>query len=221
MKLAAFGDSITAGQYLEESDTYLRKLAARFECETINAGVPGNTTGQGLARFERDVLAHRPDVCVVAFGMNDHVAKEAEVAKTPLAEFRRNLTDIVERLRAERIVPLLCTVNPIIEGDAGNYYYNRHPEQWYGNPEGAQKWIDMYNEMIREVAVSLGVALADVALRWQIYTEQGGMLSDLLRTVENSGKDDGVHPTAAGHDLYAECIGEALARIQLRESFEE
>jgi lysophospholipase L1-like esterase len=210
MKLACFGDSITAGQYLTDSDTFASKLADRFKCEVINAGVPGNTTGQGLARFERDVLEHRPDICVIAFGMNDHVNKEPGTAKTPLPEFRGNLTHIIERLRANDIVPVLCTANPIIEGDEERYYYRRHPKEWYRNPSGAQAWIDLYNEEIRALAGSLGVALADVALRWRQYTEQGGQLDDLLRTVENSGTDDGVHPTAAGQELFAACIGETL-----------
>ncbi|TMV52687.1 hypothetical protein FE783_00375 [Paenibacillus mesophilus] len=210
MKLACFGDSITAGQYLSDADTYARKLADRFQCEVINAGVPGNTTGQGLARFERDVLGHRPELCVIAFGMNDHVNKEPGVAKTPIADFRANLTQIIDRLRSENIIPVLCTANPIIEGDADSYYYHRHPKEWYRNPDGAQAWIDLYNEEIRALAGSLGVTLADVALKWRQYTEQGGQLSDLLRTVENSGTDDGVHPTAAGQDLFASCIGDAL-----------
>lgn len=211
MKLAAFGDSITAGQYLAESETFVSKLASRFGMEAVNAGVPGNTTGQGLARFERDVLERRPDICIVAFGMNDHVNTAPETAKTPLPAFRANLTQIVERLRAAGIAPLLCTVNPIIEGDAQLYYYSRHPREWYRNPDGAQAWIDLYNEAIRDVAQLTATPLADVDIRWRRYVAEGGSLNDLLRTVENSGKADGVHPTAEGQDLFAACIGEVLA----------
>ena len=210
MKLAGFGDSITAGQYLAETDTYLHKLSVRFHCDTINAGIPGNTIGQGWARFERDVLEHRPDLCIVAFGMNDHVNTAPRTAKTPLKEFRGKLEQIVNRLKKEHIVPVLCTVNPIIEGDAGSYYYKRHPQEWYRDPDGAQAWIELYNREIRDAAAALSVSLADVALRWSRYVEEGGSLRDLLRTVENSGTDDGVHPTAAGQLLIADCIGETL-----------
>lgn len=212
MKLAAFGDSITAGQYLNESDTYWRKLADRFGFEPIGAGVPGNTTGQGLERIERDVLAKRPDICIIAFGMNDHVHVAPESAKTPLPRFRDNLTRIVELMREADIDPLLCTIHPIIEGDAEKYYYNRHPREFYRNPDGAQAWIDAYNEQIRRTAAELEVPLADVALEWRRHLGAGGSLQKLLRTTENSGTDDGVHPTAAGQDLYAACIGEALSR---------
>ncbi|GAA3407934.1 SGNH/GDSL hydrolase family protein [Paenibacillus hodogayensis] len=218
MKLAAFGDSITAGQYLAEDETYVSKLASRFGLETVNAGVPGNTTGQGLARFESDVLERRPNLCIVAFGMNDHVNTAPETAKTPLPQFRANLTLIVERLHAEGIAPLFCTVNPIIEGDAELYYYSRHPREWYRNPDGAQAWIDVYNETIREVAEETDTPLADIALEWRRYLSAGGSLNDLLRTVENSGAADGVHPTAAGQELFASCIGEVLAaRFPVRE----
>ncbi|MBD2865252.1 SGNH/GDSL hydrolase family protein [Paenibacillus oceani] len=216
MKLAAFGDSITAGQYVAEQETYLYKLQVRFGCETINAGVPGNTTAQGLARFERDVLAHRHDVCIVAFGMNDHVHTAPGTAKVPPEAYRDNLITIIERLKALRVIPVLCTMNPIVEGDAGRYYYRRHPQEWYTNPEGAQAWIDSYNRIVREVAASLEVPLADVAGRWERYLAQGGSLGDLLRTEENSGTDDGVHPTPAGLDLFAECIGKVLEPLHLR-----
>jgi len=212
MKLAAFGDSIADGQYLDVSDTYLHKLSVRFGLEPINAGVPGNTTGQGLARFESDVIAHRPDICIVAFGMNDHVLTAPEQAKTPLAEFRGNLTQMIERLRAKGIAPILCTLNPIIEGDAQGYYYSRHPKEWYRHPDGAQAWIDLYSEEIRGIAASLDVPLADVAQHWKRYIAEKGSLGELLRTVENSGEADGVHPTAAGQELFAACIGDVLAR---------
>ena len=39
--------------------------------QVINAGVPGNTTQDGCARFERDVLSRDPDIVIIQNrGMN-------------------------------------------------------------------------------------------------------------------------------------------------------
>lgn len=70
MKIIAFGDSLTScggpgGRY---SDI----LQDRFpNHEFINAGVGGEAFPEGLLRLQEDVLAHTPDVVIVAFGAND------------------------------------------------------------------------------------------------------------------------------------------------------
>ncbi|MCX5660205.1 MAG: GDSL-type esterase/lipase family protein [Planctomycetota bacterium] len=57
-----------------------------------NAGVGGDTVAKMLARFERDVLAHRPGTVVVYPGMND-----AHQDVSP-ADFERGLETIVRRI---------------------------------------------------------------------------------------------------------------------------
>jgi lysophospholipase L1-like esterase len=66
------GDSITAARTygkIIENYTLLRfpDRSIRF----YNAGWGGDTMAGGLARFERDVLIHKPTVVVVAYGFND------------------------------------------------------------------------------------------------------------------------------------------------------
>lgn len=210
--LVGFGDSITAGQYLPVEQSFLQLLGKRFGANVINAGVPGNTTGQARQRFEREVLELRPDACCVAFGMNDHVNIAPSTPRTPLHDFLDNLTFFCERLNDIGTYCVLCTVHPIIEGDEGCYYYSRHPRAWYANPDGAQAWINAYNEGIRRLAAEQSIPLADIDARWQAGEAAGGRRSDWLRTAENSGTADGVHPTALGQKLYAEEIGRLLIR---------
>ena len=212
MKLAGFGDSITAGQYLKPGESFLELLGERFGLETIQAGVPGNTTTQGLARMEQDVLAFQPDLCIVEFGMNDHVAESENNAKTPLPQFKQNLERICSSLKQAGIRPVLCTINPIIEGDAEAYYYARHPRDWYKEPDGAAAWIDLYSEAIREIAGRNRIPLADIALDWKTSLAQGRKLNELLRSQEFDGIDDGVHPSPTGQALYARCIADAMIR---------
>ncbi|MDU5141679.1 MAG: SGNH/GDSL hydrolase family protein [Paenibacillus dendritiformis] len=110
-------------------------------------------------------------------------------------------------LKSNRCVPVLCTVHSIIEGSDASYYYRRHPQAWYESPSGAQAWLDGYNEAVRQAAMTTDTRLADIAERWDRELHSGTRLADLLRTKDNSGEDDGTHPTAWGHRIYADCIG--------------
>lgn len=214
MRLIGLGDSLTAGVFLRPEDTFLYLLGQRYRMDIVNAGVPGNTSAQGLQRMEADVLARNPDVCTVLFGMNDHVAVGPNRPNVPVGDFRSNLEHIVHALNSNRCVPILCTVHSIIEGTDAAYYYRRHPQAWYQSPSGAQAWIDEYNEAVRQTAYKTDTRLADVAERWDRELRTGTRrLADLLRTKDNSGEDDGTHPTAWGHRVYADCIGEQLTEI--------
>lgn len=73
--VAFLGDSLTSGWRLSEDEAWPalvgRTLAARHRpIRVLNAGVSGDTVAQGLARLPA-VLARRPDVLVVALGVND------------------------------------------------------------------------------------------------------------------------------------------------------
>ena len=53
--------------------------------KVINAGISGHTTTEGLARLDRDVLQHKPDLVTVSFGLNDmiRVPEEQFVGEPP------------------------------------------------------------------------------------------------------------------------------------------
>jgi acyl-CoA thioesterase-1 len=96
--VAFLGDSLTSGWKLRAADAYPalvgRTLRARGRPVRVqNAGVSGDTVAQGLARLER-VLRTKPDVLVVALGINDGLRGLA------LENAERDLTTIVERGRA-------------------------------------------------------------------------------------------------------------------------
>jgi acyl-CoA thioesterase-1 len=74
----AFGDSLTAGYGLATSDAFPAQLETALrrqwpEAKVQNAGVSGDTSGDGLARLPRllSSLLHRPDLAIVEFGGND------------------------------------------------------------------------------------------------------------------------------------------------------
>lgn len=125
-----------------------------FGIETVNAGVNGNNSRQGLMRMDHDVLFYQPDVCFIAFGMNDAVNDKNFV---PVDEYRGNLKTLVLQCRTANILPVLVTVNPVNE----ERLYSRHDVEFYKAQGGANCMIDTYNQAIKELAEEDGVDVID------------------------------------------------------------
>jgi acyl-CoA thioesterase-1 len=81
LKIVAIGSSSTVGLWvLASAATYpevmrreLLRLRSNATISIINSGRVGDTIQNNIARFERDVLAHRPDLVVWQLGTNDVV----------------------------------------------------------------------------------------------------------------------------------------------------
>ncbi len=79
LKIVAIGSSSTTGLWvLNSAATFpevmrreLEKLRPSSRIEIVNSGRIGETIKDNLARFERDVLAHRPDLVIWQIGTND------------------------------------------------------------------------------------------------------------------------------------------------------
>lgn len=75
MHILAFGDSLTAGYGLPQSESFAAQLEERLRSEgrtvrVTNAGVSGDTTGGGLARLAWS-LEEKPDLVILELGAND------------------------------------------------------------------------------------------------------------------------------------------------------
>jgi acyl-CoA thioesterase-1 len=103
--VAFLGDSLTSGWKLPVEQAYpaclQRSLRERGRpIRVLNAGVSGDTVAQGGERLA-GVLEQKPDVLVVALGINDGLRG------LPLAQVETNLRDIVERVGRARVRVLL------------------------------------------------------------------------------------------------------------------
>ena len=93
--LVCAGDSLTAGvDPNTDSQTYVARLRARLRCTVINAGAPGDTTGDLLARLKRDVLSHNPTTVLVFIGGNDYLYG------VPRTRFAEQLEAIASQIEA-------------------------------------------------------------------------------------------------------------------------
>lgn len=145
LKVVCLGDSVTGVYYHtggrrawpELLEDALNKALPGREISVINAGVSGQTTREGLARLERDVLRHQPGVVAISFGLND-------LTRISEADFCGGLRELVSRCRRQGAVVVLCTPNAVLETA--------------GRP--VQK-LERYCELIRSTAAELGVAVCD------------------------------------------------------------
>lgn len=186
-KVVCFGDSITKRGYPD----LLGKL---IEVDTINAGVAGHTSREGLRRIKKDVLAHNPDVVVVFFGTND-IRVDAPKKYVELDEYKSNLKKIISDCQAQNSKVVLCTLPPI-EQDA---YFARHEKKLYDDHGGLEQLVQTYREAAVQIAQQTEIPLVD--------------LNKLLQNDPEWLSKDGVHPSKKGSRLIAKHISAKVAPL--------
>lgn len=118
LRIVALGDSLTAGYGLAAGDGFTgqlqRALAARgHDVEVVDAGVSGDTTAAGLARFDW-AIDDSADAVIVELGAND------ALRGLPPEQARANLEEILARL-GKRGVPVLLAGMRAPENWGGDY----------------------------------------------------------------------------------------------------
>lgn len=175
VKVVCFGDSVTGVYYHtggRRAYSHLVELGLRqafpgSPVTVINAGVSGNSTREGLARIQKDVLDQRPRLVTVMFGLNDMV-------RVPIAEFDANLRKIVAHCREGNVEVMLCTPNAVIDTDS--------------RPRA--KLVE-YCETIRRVAREEHVALCDTYAALESLRERQPRAWRLLMSDEIHPNMDG------------------------------
>ena len=213
--VVAFGDSTTAPR--GELPVYARVLEEALRrqglsCQLINAGVGGNTTSQARARFERDVLEHKPKCVILQFGINDSAVDvwrdpPADQPRVRLEDYENNLRYFCKELKSRHCDVILMTPNPLQWTSKLLSLYGKNPYQ-PKDPEGFNVLLKQYGEKVREIAEDEDVTLVDIERRFRSYAkEEGKELGALLL--------DGMHPNAEGHELItAALLPEVVACIQ-------
>jgi acyl-CoA thioesterase-1 len=127
--IVAFGDSLTAGVAGRSYPDQLQDLLDQhgYHYRVDNQGVSGDTTTDGLARIE-NVIVEKPALVLLEFGGNDGLRG------VPVPETRKNLQDMITRLKAAHLNVLLLgiTLPP-------NY-----------GPEYVKQFTSMYPELAKQ-----------------------------------------------------------------------
>jgi len=185
LKIVAFGDSITTGGEASRPELIfwrrwadgLQRKYPRASISAVNGATPGDTTANGLQRLAAKVLDKKPDLVLIAFGMNDH-----NLGSVPLPQFEQNLKQMIARIRKETgtEIILLSTFPP-------------NPKWKFGSQHMAD-----YASATEHVARDTRCAFADVFNNWEAVALRKKP-EDLLGNNIN-------HPNDFGHWIYSRVL---------------
>lgn len=198
VRVVCLGDSVTKAVRpgVEPHQTFCALLqkelsSAEQAVEVVNSGVGGNTTADGLSRFDRDVLAHEPQGVVLMFGLNDSwIDAGKSASRLTVEQYRDNLKQMIDRLKSRGVQVVLMTPNPAI---APMY----EPER--------NRTLKPYVEAVRRLAREEQLELVDVYARFGELGLEGADLNSLFT--------DAMHPNPAGQQLIADLLAPKLRAI--------
>lgn len=201
-KLVTLGESTTAGGWSTSRERCWASLLAALisdyqsqPVQLINAGIGANVistrspcypdSGKPAAseRLDKHVIAHNPDLLVIAYGLND------ARGGTPLALFREEMAALICRVR-QRLKPLIVLLGPYHMTD-----FILGGAEW-GHAD--LSLMHTFSEEIAAVAREQGCLFVDALAAsghtdWMVHY-------------------DGVHANDLGHRIIANRIFEVLAQ---------
>lgn len=196
-RVVFFGDSITeaavqpGGYIVQMRDILATRQDSSFEL--IGAGISGNKIYDLYLRFEKDVLAQKPDIVVIYVGVNDVWHKRTHGTGTDADKFWDFYAVLIGKLQQAGARLVLCT--PACIGEKPNCT----------NPLDGE--INQYAQMIRDLAAQYNCGLCDLRTAFMQYNaEHNPDYHDrgVLTT-------DGVHLNADGNRLVARLMLEQIS----------
>jgi lysophospholipase L1-like esterase len=185
-KLAFLGDSITQGG-MGSPMGYCKLVISGLEANgitvtPIGAGISGHKSNQMLARLDKDVIEKKPEWMTLSCGVNDvwHGANGV-----PLEDYKKNITQIVDKAKAAGIKVMILTSTMIGEDQA--------------NPNNQK--LAAYNDFLRQLAKEKECLLGDL----------NNEMQETLKKLGSDGKKnlltgDGVHMNPLGNMMMAEGV---------------
>jgi lysophospholipase L1-like esterase len=205
--IVAFGDSVTHGAVASGEINYetvyynrLRQMINQrrsyMPVNVINSAIGGTTAAASVARMQRQVFDHHPDLVIVCFGLND--------VNSTLETYLGALRTIFSRCIEEGVETIFLTPNMLNTRVAEDT-----PPQWL---EYAHKTAEMQNsgrmdtyifEAVR-LANEMGVTVCDCYSKWKKLSETQDVTMLLANRIN--------HPNAEMHHLFADSLYELIMK---------
>ncbi len=192
LKVVLLGDSISTGcnasgwadvapRQPAYQDLFVNNLKTRYQCDVFlkNLSIGGKDTAWGFKVID-DVIEAKPDLVVIAFGMNDAVHR-------PAADYRSNTKAMINAVRKANPDAEFILIATML----GNKNWTRMK----------MDLVPQYREVLAGLSGS-GVALADMTSIWEEMLKHKSYL-DLTGNGVN-------HPNDFGHRVYAQVLSALL-----------
>ena len=185
-KIVFIGNSIVNGFPHKRSQCFVSLYREATGFEVINKGSDGETTPGAAARFEADVIAHRPDKMVFLGGTNDYIYGVCTPEET-IGHFKR----LSALSKAHGIIPIFLIPLMVDVEMAGRLWI---PETDYNAVAAA---LLRLRELMLVFGEQEDVQIIDTQSFYSdLYSEE--TKTEFLR--------DGLHPTVLGHQKLAEFL---------------
>ena len=210
--IVAFGDSVTHGAFgageIDYEAVYWNRLRQKINAvrnyvpvNVINAGIGGITAAGSLARMEKQVFVHNPDLVTVCFGLND-VNGEKE---TYLSALREIFTRLLEK-GTEVIFLTPNMLNTYVAEDTEARWLDYAAVTAKMQNEGR---MDSYIEGAAALAREMGVPVCDCYAEWKKLSKTQDTTLLLANRIN--------HPTREMHELFAQRLFEIIFPQEERE----
>lgn len=138
----AFGDSLTFGTGAATAEAYPAKLQTLIGRKVVNAGVPGEISGDGLQRLPAVLEEVQPKLLILCHGGNDFLRRQSEAAAAA------NVRAMIKLARDKGIgVVLIATPKPGLSLSPPDFYADLAKEFALPFNDDALKSIMRNNEL--------------------------------------------------------------------------
>ena len=189
-KMEVVFDSLSA--YSEKVKELLALLYPTAPVSVVNLGVNGSSATAGYESLKRDVLAFRPDLLIVCFGLND-----SNLELEGIDTYKNALQNIFRTAKEANIETIFMTPN-MMNTDSSKVSPGDILESLAELFAKRQKEgiFDAYMDVAREVCQEENVVLCDCYAIWKRMYECGVDTTKLLSNGLN-------HPVRKMHELFA------------------
>ena len=208
MKIFLFqGDSITDANRVDDNEDnfglgcgYPLLVSAELakakvnELKFINRGVSGDRITDIYARIKEDIINLKPDYMSILVGVND-VAHELTMSCGVVTEkFEKIYGMLLEEIKEALPQIKIIIMEPfVLKGSATTELWDSYKAEVKAHGEAAKRVAEKYGLCFVELQSKFDEACADTDTRyWSV---------------------DGVHPTAAGHQIIKEELTKAVLNI--------
>ncbi len=204
--IVAFGDSVThamlAGPEIDYETVYWNLLRRRINqirpeipVNVICSGIGGATAKGSLARMEKQVFSHSPDLVIICFGLND-------VGGCTLEEYVDSMSAIFARCRETGTDAIFLTPNMMNTSLAEDL-----PPQDVGFATFTMSLqvsgkLDEYIDAAKKRAEEMGITVCDCYAEWKKLSETEDITHRLCNRIN--------HPSREMHVLFADMLYDTI-----------